>query len=71
MMAEVKMFTKPGCPYCQAAKEHYDSAGIAYDEVDVVGNAAAQKELLDLSGGRRIVPVIVDKGEVKVGWGGG
>jgi glutaredoxin 3 len=70
-MAEVKMFTKPGCPYCEAAREHYDSKGIAYDEIDVIGNAAAQKELLRLSGGRRIVPVIIDGGEVKVGWGGG
>ena len=71
MMADVKMYTKPGCPYCAAAKEHYGGQGIEYEEINVVDNPAAQKELLKLSGGERIVPVVVDKGEVKVGWGGG
>jgi len=70
-MAEVKMYTKPGCPYCAAAKEHYNGKGIAFDEINVIGNPEAQKELLKLSGGSRIVPVVVDKGEVTVGWGGG
>lgn len=65
------MYTKPGCPYCAAAREHYTDNGIAFDEIDVIGNPDAQGELLKLSGGKRIVPVVVDKGEVKIGWGGG
>jgi glutaredoxin 3 len=70
-MADVKMYTKPNCPYCAAAKEHYAKAGKAFDEVNVIGNAEAQKELLALSKGKRIVPVVVDEGEVIVGWNGG
>jgi glutaredoxin 3 len=70
-MADVKMYTKPHCPYCAAAKEHYTKAGRAYDEINVIGDADAQKEVLVLTKGKRIVPVIVDKGEVIVGWNGG
>lgn len=70
-MADVKMYTKPGCPYCAAAKEHYAGKGIDFEEINVVGNPQAQQELLKLSGGQRMVPVVVDKGEVTVGWGGG
>ncbi|MDD4051733.1 MAG: glutaredoxin family protein [candidate division Zixibacteria bacterium] len=70
-MADVVIYTKPGCPYCAAAKEHYQKKRIAFDEINVIDNAAAQRKLLALSGGERIVPVIVDKGEVIVGWNGG
>ena len=70
-MADVKMYTKPGCPYCAAAKDYYAGQGIGYEEINVVGNRAAQKELLSLSGGRRLVPVIVDHGKVTIGWDGG
>lgn len=65
------MYTKPGCPYCAAAKEHYRGNGIDFEEINVIGNPSAQKELLELSRGEKIVPVIVDSGEVKIGWGGG
>ncbi len=70
-MADVRMYTKPGCPYCAAAREHYDGRGIEYEEIDVIDNPAAQKEVLALSGGKRIVPVVVDHGEIKIGWNGG
>ncbi len=70
-MADVKMYTKPRCPYCAAAKEQYTKVGRAFDEVNVIDNPEAQKELLALTKGKRIVPVIVDKGEVIVGWNGG
>jgi len=70
-MVNVKMYTKPGCPYCAAAKEHYTGQGIAFDDINVISDPKAQDELLALSGGKRIVPVIVDKGKVIVGWSGG
>ena len=70
-MAGVVIYTKPGCPYCAAAKEHYREKKIPFEEIDVIGNPAAQKKLLALSGGERKVPVIVDKGKVTVGWDGG
>ena len=71
MMADVIMYTKPGCPYCAAAKEYYTGRGIKFDEINVIDIPAAQKKLLELSGGQRIVPVIVDQGKVTIGWDGG
>jgi glutaredoxin len=71
MSAEVTIYTKPGCPYCAAAKEHYKKLGVAYDEIDVYDIPGAKQRAIELAGGRSIVPVIVDKGEIQVGFGGG
>ena len=71
IMAEVTIYTKDGCPYCAAAKKHYTDNGIEYKEIDIHKVETAQGELLELSGGQRIVPVIVEKGEIKLGFGGG
>ncbi len=65
------MYTKPGCPYCAAAKDHYNGKGVDFEDINVIDNPSAQKELLELSKGEKIVPVVVDSGEVKIGWGGG
>ncbi|MCK5125948.1 MAG: hypothetical protein KAR42_06815 [candidate division Zixibacteria bacterium] len=70
-MSDVRIFTKPGCPYCAAAKEHFSGNDVSFEEINVIGNPAAQEELLKLSNGEKIVPVIIDSGEVKIGWGGG
>lgn len=70
-MADVVLYTKPGCPYCAAAIEHYTGNSIAFEEINVVNNPEAQKKVLELSGGKRIVPVVIDQGHVKIGWGGG
>lgn len=70
-MAEVTIYTKPGCPYCAAAKQFYTQHEIPFDEIDVKGVAGAMDKVLELTGGQRIVPVIVDHGELKVGFGGG
>lgn len=70
-MSDVVIYTKKGCPYCAAAKQHYKNEGIAFDEVDVHDTPGAKDKALELSGGKNIVPVIVDRGEVRVGFGGG
>ncbi|MEA1980461.1 MAG: glutaredoxin family protein [candidate division Zixibacteria bacterium] len=70
-MTEVTIYTKDGCPYCAAAKKHYTDNGIKFKEIDINKVDSAQGELLKLSGGQRIVPVIVEKSEVKLGFGGG
>ncbi|MCP4568229.1 MAG: glutaredoxin family protein [FCB group bacterium] len=67
----VTMYTKPGCPFCAAARDHYNNKGIAFDEIDVIDNPEAQKKVLELSGGKKIVPVVVDGDDIKIGWNGG
>ena len=70
-MSEITIYTKEGCPYCAAAKKHYTEQGIDFSEIDVHKTNGAIDKLLELSGGERIVPLIVENGEVKKGFGGG
>ena len=64
------IYTKPGCPYCQKARDFYDENGIAFTEFDAQNDKKAQKEMLDYSGGDLVVPCIVENGEyIQSGWG--
>jgi len=69
-MPEVILYTKPGCPYCAAAKQHYQNEGIEYTEYDVKSDEAIAAKAQELAGGSKVVPVIVEDGEVKLGFGG-
>jgi glutaredoxin 3 len=64
------MYVKPGCPYCQQAREHFEREGIDFTEYDAQNDKARQREMLDYSGGDLTVPCIVKDGEyVGSGWG--
>lgn len=65
------MYVKDGCPYCAAAIEHYTKEGIEFTEINVHEVEGAKDELLKLTDGQRIVPVIVENNDVKIGFGGG
>lgn len=69
-MPEVTIYTKPGCPYCAAAKEHYTKQGIEFNEIDVYDVPGARQKAIELAG-KSIVPVIVEDGKVQAGFGGG
>ncbi|MFH2047897.1 MAG: glutaredoxin family protein [bacterium] len=70
-MSDVVIYTKDGCPYCAAAKKHYTDEGIEFEEINVFQVDGAKDKVLKLTKGQNIVPVIVDKGEIKIGFGGG
>lgn len=70
-MSDVVIYVKDGCPYCAAAKKHYTDKGIHYEEINVHRTPGAKDKLLELSGGKSMVPVIVEDGKVQVGFGGG
>jgi glutaredoxin len=70
-MSDVTIYTKVGCPYCAAAKKHYTDQSISFEEIDVHRTPGAKDKVSKLSGGRNIVPIIVDNGKVSVGFGGG
>ncbi|UCD17846.1 MAG: glutaredoxin family protein [Candidatus Zixiibacteriota bacterium] len=70
-MPKVTIYTKPGCPYCTAAKEHYTKGGIEFKEIDVYAVEGAKQEAIKLAKGKAMVPVIVEDGRVQVGFGGG
>ena len=64
------IYTKPDCPYCQRAREHYDSKGIKYIDRDAQTDLEFQKEMLEYTGGDQTVPAIVENGVyIGSGWG--
>lgn len=66
----VEIYTKPDCPYCEKARQHYRSEGIDFVEYDAQNDRARGAEMLALSGGDPTVPTIVIDGEyVQSGWG--
>ncbi|NOY89166.1 MAG: glutaredoxin family protein [FCB group bacterium] len=70
-MSKVTIYTKDGCPYCAAAKKHYNEQGIIFEEINIYRTPEAKEKVLALTKGQEIVPVIVENGEVKIGFGGG
>jgi glutaredoxin 3 len=66
----VLIFGKDTCPYTQNARDHYAEAKIPFEYVNVKKNTADLARMLTYSKGARRVPVIVDQGEVTIGFGG-
>jgi glutaredoxin 3 len=69
MPDEVVIYTKPGCPYCAAAKDDFRRRGIPFKELDVTSDPAIKEEAI-AKAGVASVPVIVKGEEVSVGFGG-
>ncbi len=64
MKAEkIRLFVKPYCGWCHEAKDWLDARGIKYEELDVISDAAARREMVALSG-QTLAPVIDVDGEV-------
>ena len=66
----VLIFGKDGCPYTEAAVESFEQRGIAAQYINVKKDPADLERMLQLSGGKRRVPVIVEAGKVTIGYGG-
>ena len=63
------MYVKPGCPYCQAARDHLAGEGEPDEERAATQNAAWKTELMGYTNNRGIVPVIVwSDGKRQVGF---
>lgn len=69
-MTHVTLYTKPGCPYCAAARDDLQQRGIGYSEHNVQADPAALRQMLALNGNRRQVPTIVQGDHVTVGFHG-
>jgi glutaredoxin len=66
------LYTKPGCPYCMAARNELIARGAQYEEIDVTTTPGADERLAELTFGSMMVPVIVEEdGSVQVAAGGG
>jgi glutaredoxin 3 len=64
------MYVKPGCPYCQQARDYFTSKSIDFVEYDAQNDKSRQKEMLEFSSGDVTVPCIVENGVyLRSGWG--
>ena len=69
--APVLLYTKAGCPYCAAKRAELVARGVAVREIDVTERPEAVPELLKVTRGRRIVPVVVEGGRIEIAPEGG
>ena len=67
----VTLYTHPDCAFSSAAKMDYRQRKVAYTEVDVSKQTDQIPALLELTGGQRLTPVIVENGTVTIGFKGG
>lgn len=64
------IYTKPGCPYCQQARDYFNSKGIPFIDYDAQTDRKRRAEMLAYTNGDPTVPCIVDNGKyVGSGWG--
>ncbi len=68
---EIVIYTHPDCSFSVAAKMEYRRSKAAYTEIDVAREPERIPALLELTGGERITPVIVEDGKVTIGYKGG
>ncbi|HEY7633042.1 MAG TPA: glutaredoxin family protein [Thermoleophilaceae bacterium] len=69
-MPDRVMYVKPGCPYCQQAREALTADGLQWEERDATTNRDWRDELMEHSSGSGVVPTIVAPDGVTVGWNG-
>jgi glutaredoxin 3 len=65
------LYTRTGCPYCDAKRAELVAGGVAFREIDVAREPQAIPELLKLTRGRRVVPVVVASGRIELAPQGG
>jgi len=63
----VRLFTRPGCTDCAAAKQFFDERGIGYQALDVIADPRAAEEALALAG-THVTPIICVGERVFIGF---
>ncbi len=70
-MSDVIIYTKTGCPYCEAAVADFGKKGTAFKEVNVSVNPEAKRLIKERYHANK-VPVIIRDGKLsEIGWQGG
>lgn len=57
-MADVVLYTKPGCPYCSAAMSLLKKKGVDFTEIVASNDPAKKQEMIQKSGGRMTFPQV-------------
>jgi len=70
-VADVELYGGAGCQYTSEMREQLLWDGRDFAEYDVETDADALKRMIDLTGGQRTIPVLVEDGRVvQIGWHG-
>ena len=69
--ADTMIYTHPDCAFSAAAKMEYRRNKVQYVEIDVSKQPDKIPDLLELTNGERVTPVIVENGQVTIGFKGG
>ena len=67
----ILLYTHPDCAYSAAAKMEFRRNKVEYLEIDVAKQQDKIPELLELTNGERVTPVMVENGQVTIGFKGG
>ena len=62
-MADVLIYSKNYCPYCQRAKALFDKLDVEYEEIDLMANPQRKSEMVSMANGRTTVPQIFINGK--------
>jgi glutaredoxin len=66
-----ELFGTASCPYTEEMRDWLEFNGHDYVEYDVEADAEARAHMQTLTGGQRMVPVLVEDGKVsRIGWQG-
>ena len=66
-MADIRLFTKPGCPYCVDAKNWLEQHGCPFDVLEITKDVRLLREWRELSGGVG-VPVLAHGRDLVIGF---
>lgn len=59
-MHNVVMYVKDTCPYCQNAKELFNSLGVTYEVIDVIKHPELREEAIKKYHWRTVPLILVD-----------
>jgi glutaredoxin 3 len=67
----ILLYTTTGCPYCERKRSELAARGVTVREINLSERPEAIAELLKVTRGRRVVPVVVEDGRIAVAPDGG
>ena len=56
----IRLFIKPGCPWCDEAIDWLDERGVTYETLDVISDSEARREMRELTGQTKAPSIEVD-----------
>jgi len=70
MSEKVLIFGQDLCPYTSAARADFARRKIPFEYINVLEDETGLERMLAFTKGRRKIPVIIEAGNVTVGFGG-